>query len=123
VQLRGLETRCRTDRAIDVGSRATDSTHDVVVVVADACLVTGGASRRFDTTDKIRRREGPQRVVHRLSRNAAQLDIDGMEDRLHVRVRLRADLFEDSQAHRCDASTCGTEEPDVVPCYRHHLRD
>ena len=119
MQLGGFQAGSRADRAVDVGGRATEPAHDVVVVVADAGLVTGGASRGLDTADEIGRRERAQRVVHRLTGDAAELVVDGAEDRLHVRVGPGADLFEDGETHCRHASSRGSQELNVVRRRRH----
>ena len=53
MQLGGFETGRRADGAVDVGGRAAGPADDVVVVVADAGLVAGGASRGLDPADEI----------------------------------------------------------------------
>ena len=119
MQFGGFQAGSRADGAIDVGGRAADPADDVVVVIADAGLVTGGASRGLDSADEVGRRERAQRVVHGLARDAAELVVDGAEDRLHVGVGPGADLFEDGEAHCRHASSRGSQELDVILRRRH----
>jgi len=114
VQVGGFEAGCRADDAADVGGSAADPADDMVVVVADAPFVAGGTARRLDPAEEVRRREGPQRVVHRLSGDATKLVRDGAGNRLDIGVGPHPDLFEDGEAYRRDAAARGAQELNVI---------
>ena len=63
------EAGCRTDRAVDVGHRATTSADQMVVVVTHPIFVPGWRTWRLDATDKILVDQDGQRVVDRLARD------------------------------------------------------
>ena len=83
------KTRCLACGAVDVVDRAAGATHDVVVVVADARLVTCHRSRWLDPAYESRGRQRAKRVVDRLVRYRGNLPTYGLEYRVSVGVRRR----------------------------------
>lgn len=75
------------DRARDVRDGVAISTHDVVVIVADAELVQAGPAGRLDAAYEAHVGEAAQHVVHSLRRAIAEALAHGADDRLGVGMR------------------------------------
>lgn len=69
----GVKARPRPGRTIDVDRPATAATYQVVMVVVDPILVPGWRPRRLDAPNQPLLGQGAERVVHRLTRDRADL--------------------------------------------------
>src|SRR3954454_10710298 len=80
------EARSRANDAVDVVRRAARAADHVVVVVADARLVAGGAARRLDPPQQADARHRVQAVVYGLRGDRPERLADAAGDRVGVRV-------------------------------------
>jgi hypothetical protein len=93
----GLEARCLSDRAVDVGEAAALSANEVMVVVSDPAFVTCRAPRRFDPPYESRRGERVQRLVDGLERHVAEPVAYLRGDRVDVQMIAGAHCVEDGE--------------------------
>ena len=64
-----FQARPVTRRAVDIDHAATVATHQMVMVVVDAVLVSGRRPRRLNAPDQTLLGQHAQGVEHRLSRH------------------------------------------------------
>ncbi len=86
--MRGNQTRCVPDRAVDIDDETAGPTDEVVMVVPDSPLIPGHRARRLDAAQQPDLGESVERVVDGLMRDRRQRPADGADDGLGVRVRM-----------------------------------
>src|SRR6266852_1527114 len=69
----GGQARGVADGAVDVDRFSAGATNQMVVVVTDSSLVKGRRPRRLDAPDEALLGQDPESVVHRLTRDGADL--------------------------------------------------
>jgi hypothetical protein len=82
-----LEAWCRAHDAVDVGHPTADSTNEVVVIVAHPVLIPSRRSDRLNSSNDPFFDQDPQCVVHRLSRDCANIQFDEFDDLIRADVR------------------------------------
>lgn len=85
------------DGALDVGDRSAGAAHDVVVVVRDPGLVTGGRTGGLDAAYQSGVGEGAQDVVYRLVGDSGLVRPYQRDHRVCVDVRMVAQRCEHRQ--------------------------
>ena len=91
---------CLADRAVHVGDDTARPAHDVMMVVPDAPLVSGGAAGRLDAADQARRGERVQGVIYGLHGHMAYATAHPGCDRLGTEMVTPPDGFEQCDADR-----------------------
>ena len=87
----------RAGRTVDVDDAPAVAADQVVVVVADPCLVPRRRSGRFEPSDQTGRDQGTEHVVHSLRGDLAEVPAAyGSCDRFDVQVGCLEDRGQDS---------------------------
>jgi hypothetical protein len=110
----GRQTRRVTDRTVDIDHPAACSTDEVVVVVADAVLEAGRRSGRLNAPEETFVSEGPEGVVHRLTRDGAQFGPDDSVDVVRGAMRSIRHGLQDSETLGSDLHTVVTKQCGVL---------
>lgn len=96
------QARSLTERTIRVGDETTTATHDMVMIVADAHLVTGHMTRRLDTTHETDGRHRIENVVDGLTGHRWQDCTSQRENSIRVDVWMTVHNVHDDNARLRD---------------------
>ena len=99
-----------TDRTVDVDHPAAGSADEVVVVVTDPTFVAGRRPGGLDAPEEALVGEGREGVVHRLTRDGADLGPDDRVDVLRCPVRSVGHRPQNSETLGGDVHTVPTEK-------------
>jgi hypothetical protein len=92
------ETGSGADHAVNIDQAAADSANQMMVVVADPILESGGRTGGLNPPDEAFCDQDPESVVHRLGRNGADLGPDDFGYTVSRDMGTTRDSPQDSQS-------------------------